>query len=359
MHPRILIVPIVVLLALGWTQPVQAGRCLFTGVEGGEVEINTDNGAETAGKTGTLKCFRDGKLWREQELRNGEYIGLDRHHDHDGSVSERQINAKGNTHGLKREFFPGGALKSEGNYDNGSAVGLMRSFHANGKIAALRHVPEAGAQAAVTLEFNEAGQLMDLRCASKSYLAEDRAPCGFEGRASAVDLFDRRGNKRGTRVHLNGVLLSAESYNDAGLVAERSEFSSGGRVDRRYHANAVLAFEQRIEHDYVVAEHEWYMNGQRKRKTEREPVDRDARVVTEIYRDTGVLQSREQLRGRRRLVEEKFDEAGRLAETLDYDDEGRLQRQRKYATDGTVTRDDSFFPDGSRKSSPPATTIAQ
>ena len=359
MRPRILIIPIVVLSALAWTRPVLAGRCLFSGVEGGEIEVNTDNGAETAGKTGMLKCFRDGKLWREQELRNGEYIGLDRQHDDDGAISERQTNANGNTHGLKREFYPGGQLRSEATYDDGDAVGLSRSFHRNGKTAALRFSGGRGEPAGSVIEFNEAGQVTELRCAKSSRFAEDRAPCGFAGAASTVALFDRRGNRRGTRVHLNGVLLSAESYNDAGLVAERSEFSSDGRVDRRYHANAVLAFEQRIEHDYVVAEHEWYMNGQRKRKTEREPVDRDARVVTEMYRDTGVLQSREQLRGRRRLVEEKFDEAGRLAETLDYDDEGRLQRQRKYATDGTVTRDDSFFPDGSRESSPPATTIAQ
>jgi len=326
-----------------------AARCQFSGVEGGAVEVNTDNGAETEGKTGLLKCYRDGKLWREQELRDGRYIGLDKRYDDDGSVSERQVNVNGNSHGLKREFYPGGQLQSEASYDDGDVVGLSRSFHRNGQVAILRFSARRGESPGSVLEWNEAGQLTELRCAKASSFPEDRAPCGFDGKQSRVELFDRRGRKQGERVHREGVLRSAKSFDAAGGLVEHSEFSADGRIDRRYHAGGGLAFEQRIEGDYIVAEFEWFMNGQRKRKTEREPVDRDARVVTDWYRDTGVLQSREQLRGRRRLVEEKFDEAGRLAETLDYDDEGRLSRQRKYAADGTLTLDDSFYPDGSRK----------
>lgn len=340
---------LVLILALLPVGAAVAARCQFSGVEGGEVEVNTDNGAETAGKTGMLKCYRDGKLWREQELRDGRYIGLDRHYADDGSVSERQVNANGNSHGLRREFYPGGQLKSEANYDNGDLVGLSRSFHRNGQVATLRFSARRGEAPGSVMEWNESGQLTELRCARSSSFPEDRAPCGLDGKPSQVELFDRRGRKQGERLHRDGMLLSAKSFDASGGLAEHSEFSANGRIDRRYHPGGGIAFEQRIEGDYIVAEHEWFMNGQRKRKTEREPVDRDARVVTEWYRDTGVLQSREQLRGRRRLVEEKFDEAGRLAETLDYDDEGRLQRQRKYAADGSLTLDDSFYPDGSRK----------
>jgi hypothetical protein len=59
-------------LALLAAAPAFAARCDLNGVE-----VNTDNGSTTAGKSGILKCYRDGKPWREQELRNGEYIGLD------------------------------------------------------------------------------------------------------------------------------------------------------------------------------------------------------------------------------------------------------------------------------------------
>jgi antitoxin component YwqK of YwqJK toxin-antitoxin module len=326
-----------------------AGRCQFVGAEGGEIEVNTDNGAETAGKTGLLKCYRDGKLWREQELRDGAYIGLDRHYDDDGSISERQVNANGNTHGLRREFYPGGQLKSEASYDDGDVVGVSRSFHRDGKPAAIRFSAARGEPTGSVIEFNAQGQVSELRCGPRSNFPEDREPCGFDGKAHTVELYDRGGRKRGERIHRDGVLLAAKSFNAAGGVAEQSDFTTSGRIDRRYYEHGGLAFEQRIENDYVVAEFEWFMNGQPKRKSEREAVERDARVLNEYYRDNGVLQSREELRGRRRVSEEKFDEAGRLAERLDFDEDSRLARQRKYAADGSVTVDDSFYPDGSRK----------
>jgi hypothetical protein len=61
--------PFVLVVALA-PLPALAARCDLNGEE-----VNTDNGSTTAGKSGILKCYRDGKIWREQELRNGEYLG--------------------------------------------------------------------------------------------------------------------------------------------------------------------------------------------------------------------------------------------------------------------------------------------
>ena len=143
------------IVLLPFCAPALAARC-----ELGGVEVNTDNGATTAGKSGILKCYKpDGKLWREQELRDGKYLGLDKRYDDDGAVSERQVNANGNTDGLAREWYPGGKLKREARYENGSVVGVSRAFHPDGKPASLRFTQKAGANAAVTLEWNAQGAL--------------------------------------------------------------------------------------------------------------------------------------------------------------------------------------------------------
>jgi len=329
--------------------PALAGRCQFVGVEGGEVEVNTDNGAETAGKTGLLKCYRDGKLWREQELRDGAYIGLDRSYADDGSISERQVNANGNTEGVKREFWPGGQLRSEANHVDGDVLGLSRSFHRNGKPAALRFGAGRGKPSGSVIEYNESGQITELRCASTSSFDEDRAPCGRDGKPATVELFDRRGSKRGELVHREGSVLAATSFDEAGKRVEASEFTANGRIDRRYFGDGKMASERRIENDYAVADSEWYMNGQLKQRTTREPVDRDGASTVERYRDSGVLQSREYWRGRHREREESFDEAGKRSLERSFDEDGNLSRQRKFAADGSVLEDESFYPDGSRK----------
>ena len=111
--------------ALLVSAPVAAKRCELNGEE-----VNPDNGATTAGKTGILTCWHDdGRKMYEHELRDGKHLGLDRSYGFDGSISERQVNELGNTEGLAREFYPDGTLKSEGTYNDADAVGLTKSFH--------------------------------------------------------------------------------------------------------------------------------------------------------------------------------------------------------------------------------------
>lgn len=80
--------------------------------------------------------------------------------------------------------------------------------------------------------------------------------------------------------------------------------------------------------------------------------DRDARVMTESFRDDGSLRERLLEQGRRRLAREDFDEQGRLAEEWSYAPEGDVARHRKFAADGSVVLEEVLFPDGSRKSMP-------
>lgn len=82
-----------------------------------------------------LRCKDEdtGKLQREQELRDGKYIGLYRTFDRDGKLaSERSGNDCGNTQGVEKQFWPNGQVKSESTSDNGQTQGLSRRFFETG-----------------------------------------------------------------------------------------------------------------------------------------------------------------------------------------------------------------------------------
>lgn len=324
--------------------PTWARRCEINGEA-----VNPDNGSTTAGKTGILKCYRDdGTLWHEQELRNGEHLGLDRMVRDDGSVSERQVNANGNTEGLAREFYPGGKLKQEGQYRNGDAVGLAKSYHPDGRLAALRFYPKPGAQATVAIEYNRDGSLHELRCGAQSLIDEDRVLCGF-GKTATHELRDANGSLREKRSYRDGQAISGESFDRQGHRSEAFERDGKRSVERRYFDTGEMASESTVVDGYEIAASEWYMNGKLKTRTSREAALDRPKASIEHYRDTGVLQTREDLVGNRRAHEERFDEAGLRSEEFVFDDEGRPTTHRKFSPDGQLVLEEAFYPDGSRK----------
>jgi len=332
------------LAALFCAPAAHAARCDLNGEE-----VNTDNGATTAGKTGILRCMRDGKLWREQELRNGQYIGLDKRYDDDGSISERQVNANGNTEGVAREYYPNKQLKRVATYENGSVVGEARGYHLDGQLASVSYTEKAGSQPAMRIEYDGDGRVRDLRCGTRAYASEDKVLCAFEGKVREVELFGNRGVKRGMLRVQQGTVLAGKGYDAQGKLSDEFEATPTGRIERRFHENGERASELVVENDFRVRESEWYMNGAPKSKTTREPVERDAKSTVEHYRDTGVLQVREQRRGNRRVEETRYDENGKPSESFTYDDKGAPRTHRKFAPDGSVVLDEEFFPDGSRK----------
>src|SRR6185295_18470348 len=68
--------------------------------------VNPDNGSTTEGKTGLMRC-RDGEggpVLREQELRQGKFIGIVRYYQDGALQREYRVNEKGNRDGLAREW---------------------------------------------------------------------------------------------------------------------------------------------------------------------------------------------------------------------------------------------------------------
>ena len=181
------------LAGLGWAlQAAAVQDCDIAGVS-----VNPANGATTAGKTGLMRCVeRDtGQVQREQELRDGRYVGLVRFYERGKLLKEHSVNEQGNLQGVGREFGPQGQVVFEGTYDNGQLRGLARRFHPNGKLRRVSfHGTDREPQAAA--EFNAEGQLTELRCAAQPQLAphfDDRSACGFAKAPSRLEFFSDKG----------------------------------------------------------------------------------------------------------------------------------------------------------------------
>lgn len=333
--------------------PVQARHCELNGVE-----VNPDNGATTAGQSGILRCHRDdGSLWYEKELHDGEHLGLDRWYDTDGSKRERTVNARGNTDGRARQWWPGGPLQQDGEYRNAQPIGLHRSWHRNGQLQALHYYEPDSRSAALSMQWDDAGRLQALRCAARSLIEADRDLCAHGGQGW-TELHDGQGGVQERRLLQDGRLLASEHL-DRGQLTARVEYSAEGRVETRFHPDGEIAQRDTIEGGYRVLREQWFMNGALKARIRVEPKERDARRITESFRDDGTLAERIEEIGQRRLVRQRFDEQGILSEDWEHAEEGHVARHRRYAPDGRVLLDERFYPDGSRRATAAEAKISQ
>jgi antitoxin component YwqK of YwqJK toxin-antitoxin module len=354
--------------------------------------VNPANGNMTAGKTGIMKCRdRDsGLLVREQELRAGNFIGLVRYYNRDGKPErEFRVNEKGNREGLAHEFFPDGRLAREANYRNGSVVGSSCSWHPNGSLKRASAFGEDGRETAFA-EFNERGQLRELRCAERPVLGkevDDATLCGHGARAPVVrDLFSDKGVPRGRVAYLAGKLSLSESLGDNGKVQEQSEFGKDTSVDRsfspegvklretrwiavergrtkeleqEFHASGSLTRERRWQEGELAGEKNWYLNGQL--KSDYRYTRRDGRSVCDLtdFHDTGKPSRQGSFLVSRGYVDRpigtvsNFDGEGRLRQEHEHDANGRLTREREFDEAGKLLRDEAVFEDGSRKAYAP------
>jgi antitoxin component YwqK of YwqJK toxin-antitoxin module len=339
-----------------------------------------------------MKCReRDtGLLAREQELRAGNFIGLVRYYNRDGKLErEHRVNEKGNREGLAREFFPDGKVAREANYRNGGVIGVSRAWHANGALRRVAASGEDGRETALA-EFNDRGQLRELRCADQPALGkevDDATLCGHGARAPTVrELFSDKGVPRGRVAHLAGQLTLSESFWDNGKVRDQREFGKGASVERgfspegvklretrwiaaergrikdmeqEFHASGTLIRERRWQEGELTGEKTWYLNGQI--KTDYRYTRRDGRAVCDLtdFHDNGkpsrqgsYLVSRGYL-DRPIGTVRTFDGEGRLKQEWEHDANGRLTRERKFDEAGKLLRDDALFEDGSRKANSP------
>lgn len=355
--------------------------------------INPNNGSATAGKTGLMRCREgaDGPVVREQELKNGVFMGIVRYYQGGTLKTEYSVNERGNRDGRDREYT-GKQLTSEQTYRNGSMVGLSRRWHENGQPKRLTFYGDDGREQAVA-EFTQQGKLANLRCGAQPQLspdADDATWCGHRGGTSKVTLYTENGSTRGTLAFERGELRQSETLwsngkpreqidSDARGGTERTFSESGvkrserqwvniaadGRtrrittLDREYHESGTLVRERQwkvTERDSELRlEQRWYLNGQLKEKQEYAAVDgRLARHET-YFHDNGRVSSEGLwlVSGRYNSqpsgVHKSYDSEGHLRLERYHDAKGRVTREREFDEAGQAKRDDELFEDGSRK----------
>ncbi len=83
--------------------------------------VNPSHGGTTAGKTGLMRCVdrQTRELLREEELRDGRFVGVKRWYEKGQLKREHSVNDKGNRDGRSREWNAQGVLVREGHDDNG------------------------------------------------------------------------------------------------------------------------------------------------------------------------------------------------------------------------------------------------
>ncbi len=355
--------------------------------------INTNNGAETAGKTGMVRCKdRDsGRPEREYELRDGKSVGLSRYFRDGKLYKEFTITANGPHEGLEREWAANGQLVQEFTNVNGNARGLRRQWFDDGKLRKVEWLADSERDGAA-VEYHASGQLASLRCGPKPLLApslDDAKLCGF-GAASTVNFYSYKGELRKTSVLLGGVEQKATSFYGPGkpevdeelLGTQKREtfyWEDGGKRreklwdvstrpalllrDAEFHASGARVVERSYaiveangrKRSRLVSESRFYLNGQ--------PQSKDVYTLdgnTELrdsqqFSDKGTLrqQGRYALDGRYGDhpvgTHQTWFANGKLAQEDVYDGKGNIAREKVWDESGKLLSDDELFEDGSRK----------
>lgn len=360
--------------------------------------VNPSNGFETSTLTGMLRCRDEdsGKLQREEELRDGKYVGLQRFFDRDGKLSrERSVNERGNSHGSVKEFWPNGQLKSEETADNGQTVGIARRYFENGKLARITFYQDR--RSTLEIGFNPDGSYAELRCPATSTIPEDRKPCGFNGRVEDTVLQTAAGKRRVVQRWDQGKLALFSSYRDDGSLQSEMSFDQGRRLHRSYQApgagdvssgkallreervyepgdqalaataghlqssrqwgsNGQMTEQIRYSEGRPVQTERWYLNGARKEKSVVSGAGATARTQRENFADDGKLMSRETLTadGANTGLLQQFYASGKLRSETTFgepDARGRTRvvARREWDESGKLVADDEILEDGSRK----------
>jgi antitoxin component YwqK of YwqJK toxin-antitoxin module len=375
--------------------------------------INPAHGGMTAGKTGLMRCKDSdtGVLLREQELRDGKFMGVVRHFKNGLLEREYNVDERGNRRGLSREWnvSPDGkrVLVREETEGEGRTIGVVKTWYPTGERRRLSFTGDDKREQA-SVEFQVDGKLSDLRCATRPVFGkdfDDKTACGLGGKPSTVVLYDHRSQATGRITFEGGERRKVESLWDNGSVRELRETTDTGLLERRFaadgtklremqsvklppldgqgpdarprmvrvldqqfHASGKLVQETRWKPTerggaLVTSESLWYLNGQPKERVKYEYVDGNEKQRTrdEVrFHDNG----KTSFEGRWRTSAERsndyrselpvgahknFDDQGRLRSERSYDDKGRIAREREFDEAGAVVRDDEVFEDGSRK----------
>lgn len=347
--------------------------------------VNPANGFTTAGKSGLMRCTdADGPVrLREQTLQDGRLEGPARWVYRDGSRKEHSTNARGNRHGLAREWDAQGTLRREENLDDGQPVGPQKTFAEAGHLQRLDYVVDR--RTAVSLSTLADGSLSELRCAPVSLMPQDQAVCGHQGRASTVTLYRAPGQPSGTVSYLAGALqrLTVRSATGALVRSEalhREAGQPGRRIKRVYYPSGQVRSETDLLEPEPTAKptgregvgrewaesgqltqetrwaqglersiQQWYLNGQPKL---RQNIAREGRVelrTTESFWDNGKPSAMNVERNSRLWGWQRyFNEAGLLRHEDEHGERGVLLRRKHFNAQGALEREERFLEDGSR-----------
>lgn len=354
----------------------------------GGASVNPANGNTTAGKSGLMRCKeRDtGVLTREQELRNGKFMGVRRNYRNGNMVLEVHVNENGNRDGRVREFAESGQVLRDETYSNGRTTGVGVSYYANGQVKRATSYNEQGREQAAA-EYSEQGKLRNLRCADRPVMGtvvDDRNLCGHAGKASVVEMQSDSGALSSRSTYVAGVRAVYDRFWPDGTLGTHETLSSAGRLERGYTRTGVLVREEQWEmmgkyfvksreqkfdekSGTLLSEKQWsrnlpvsdvayYLNAKQRRAVSYQHEGNVTRIVARDFYDDGKLAAEGNFMspdGRRDEipvgVHKRFDEQGRLRSQSDFDEAGQVIRLKTWDESGAVTRDDEVFADGSRK----------
>ena len=389
----LLVSPVVVALL-----PLSAHAIDRCALDGQPIDLN--NGKSTEGKTGMIHCTNDdGSPQRDVELRAGVQMGTMRYFQRGVLQKEFTTNARGNRDGVERTYAatpgPKNPLLREETSRDGTTIGVVRTWTADGTLARLGWHLDDGSEVAVA-SFTAQGKLSDLRCWNQPVFGadfDDASACGFRKSPATTELWTSKGVlagritfDRGERRHVENLWDNGKPQQviDLGTASGgESDFAEDGvkrkavawiilpsgiagkpgyrtvTLQQDFHESGTLVRERRWTpngHGAELALDEtWYLNGQLKTKDEFLVQDGQRVKRTTRYFDngkvdaTGVWLAKGDDDTHPMGVHQRFDADGRLRGESSYDARGRLTRERALDEAGTVVKDDQVFEDGSRK----------
>lgn len=359
--------------------------------------VNPANGSTTQGKTGLMRCRDEegGPVVREQELKNGVFMGIVRYYKAGVLEREYSVNEKGNRDGLAREYAatpgPVNQLLKEETLRDSTTVGIARTWHPSGQLKRVSF-SDSGLKAAA--EFTAKGQLSELTCGDRPLLAPyapDAEWCGYSKGATTVTLYRDDGLATGTQSTELGKLLKREWFWPNGKLREQNEYSATAQVRRTFSADGIMRSEnhsirQGSGRDLVIysstakefhesgklirerrwlppvggnaalaLEQTWYLNGQLREKQEFVVIDGRREQHDTRYSDDGRLAfDGKYIVSERNSriptgIHKTYHATGKVNSERYYDTRGKVTRERSFDETGNATRDDEVFEDGSRK----------
>lgn len=342
--------------------------------------VNPNNGHTTAGKSGVMRCVdEDGQVRRrEQTLREGRFVGPVVMVLADGERREYSVNERGNRHGVARTFDGKGTLRKEENLEDGSAVGVQKTFAEAGHLQELHFAAER--RTVLTIAYLADGTLSELRCAPTSVVPQDREVCGHTGRgASEVTLYREPGKPSGTVSYLQGKMQRLSVLDRDGRLVRNEELKDGRRIKRVFYASG----KPRSETDFIERDpnsaggregiarewaesgqltqetawadgyeqriQQWYLNSKQKLRQQIRRQGREQERSTESFWDNGKPAAiNAERNGRLWGWQKYFSEEGVLLREDEHGERGLLLRRKRYNEQGVLEREERFLEDGSR-----------